>query len=374
MNTKSFSIFVYILSLTASFSYSQISHSSWQAELSTDFHNVSGTVTIVDDDTIQLNNFNYDGAGLVVYFYLAQENTPASFSNGLAIGDDLLGTKFTNATFSINLPPGESTSNYNAISVWCVAAGVSFGSGSFTCPEKTTQYKVTFTGTWNPTDHPLNYPSNAHFSGIIGATHNSDISFWQPYTLVSKGIEDVAEIGSKAALTSEISLALSAGTAYSSISGNGLPNGYNISTSKTFNVSSCYPLVTLVSMVAPTPDWFVGVHDLPLYENGKWRDRIVITLYPWDAGTENGSGFSTNNTATEPQEINRRLVIPPFEQTTAPIAPLAYFTFERVDACPLYIPNDINSDCIIDLADFSSLAANWLLNCSGEPPLDLSCF
>ena len=70
MNTKSFSIFVYILSLTASFSYCQISRTGWQAELSTDFHDVSGTVTIVDDNTIQLNNFNYDGfCGVLIPYF-----------------------------------------------------------------------------------------------------------------------------------------------------------------------------------------------------------------------------------------------------------------------------------------------------------------
>ena len=375
MNNKlSIIIIASILLSISSLSQAQISRQGWQAELSTLAHGVSGTVTIIDEDTIQVNNFNYDGGGLLVYFYLGVDATRDSFTNGLEIGPNLLGTVYNNATLTIDLPPGKSTSDYNAISVWCTAVGVSFGTGTFACPEQTAQYKVTFTGTWNPTDHPTNYPSNAHFSGIIGATHNDSVALWTPYTLSSPGVEQVAETGGKTIFTGEINQAISSGTAFSLISGSGLPDGYNVSISQDFAVSSCFPLVTLISMVAPTPDWFVGVHDLPLYENGKWRDRVVVPLYPWDAGTEDGTAFSTSNPATSPQQINYRLAEFPFEQTTEPIEPLAWYVFERVGACPFPLPEDVNSDCIVNLDDFSAIAANWLLNCTGTPPYDLNCF
>ena len=50
-------------------------------------------------------------------------------------------------------------------------------------------------------------------------------------------------------------------------------------------------------MVAPSPDWFVGVSGLPLLDDrwARWLRSHEVNLYPWDAGTEDGSEFSLNN-------------------------------------------------------------------------------
>lgn len=105
----------------------------WQADLSQDFHDVSGTVTILDEDTVQVDNFTYDGAGIVVYFYLGEEDSTPAFTSGLEIGPDLFGTAFdgSQAPLVYDLPAGQTMEGWNAISVWCVTAGVSFGSGTF---------------------------------------------------------------------------------------------------------------------------------------------------------------------------------------------------------------------------------------------------
>jgi hypothetical protein len=105
----------------------------WQAELSSIAHNVSGTVTIVDEDTVQVDDFTYDGGGISVYFYLGHEQTRDSFQNGLQIGPQLLGTprNGTEPPLVIDLPASQTLEGWNAISVWCVAAGSSFGDGTF---------------------------------------------------------------------------------------------------------------------------------------------------------------------------------------------------------------------------------------------------
>jgi hypothetical protein len=105
----------------------------WQAELSTIAHNVSGTVSIVDENTIQVDDFTYDGRGISVYFYLGQADTRPSFLSGLPIGSELVGSAFNGSQppLLIDLPAGETLEGWNAISVWCVAVGMSFGSGTF---------------------------------------------------------------------------------------------------------------------------------------------------------------------------------------------------------------------------------------------------
>ena len=94
----------------------------WQADLAFYFHDVSGTVTVVDEDTLQVDDFNYDGGGLSVYFYLATADDHFAFVDGLQIGPQLVHTVFEDAQLTIDLPAGETTDQWNAISVWCVTA------------------------------------------------------------------------------------------------------------------------------------------------------------------------------------------------------------------------------------------------------------
>lgn len=112
----------------------QTDRSGWHAELSTLAHGVRGVVTVVDHDTIRLDNFYYDGQGIDVRIYLATADTQSAFTNGLSVGPDLVGAPYVNASVVMDLPPGETTEDYKAASVWCVAANANFGSGSFEHP------------------------------------------------------------------------------------------------------------------------------------------------------------------------------------------------------------------------------------------------
>lgn len=147
----------------------------WEAQLSGPFHDVAGTVRIVDEDTLEVEGFSYDGGGPAVYFYLAAENTTASFGEGLAVGPLLTGTVFSDDSLTLDLPAGVTLDGYHAISVWCVDFLVNFGSGTF---GSVVEYEVTFEGTWSAATHQP-FPPGPHFSGLIGATHNADGVFWE---------------------------------------------------------------------------------------------------------------------------------------------------------------------------------------------------
>ena len=92
-------------------------------------HNVSGTVTVIDDCTLKITGFNYDGGGIDVRVYLARNG---NFSNGgFAVTGDLLGAAYVNATLTITLPAGITLDDFDSISIWCVDVKVSFGDGVF---------------------------------------------------------------------------------------------------------------------------------------------------------------------------------------------------------------------------------------------------
>lgn len=54
-----------------------------------------------------------------------------------------------------------------------------------------------------------------------------------------------------------------------------------------FRVDSHHHLVSLVTQIDPSPDWFVGISGLELcLANCSWIENQIIDLFPWDAGTD----------------------------------------------------------------------------------------
>ena len=64
-------------------------------------------------------------------------------------------------------------------------------------------YTVTFTSSWREQSHP-GVPTNAHFSPLIGATHNVSTTLWMSGTIASPGIEQMAETGGTTILRNEM--------------------------------------------------------------------------------------------------------------------------------------------------------------------------
>lgn len=165
----------------------------------------------------------------------------------------------------------------------------------------TAMYTVTFTALWSQATHPADFPANAHFSPLIGATHNQQISFWQSGGIATAGIESMAETGGTSQLTDEIETAISAGNACTIIRGSGVPLSPG-TTSVTFIVGADRPLVTLTTMVAPSPDWFLGVQALSLVDgNGDWESELTVDLFVYDSGTDSGVTFTSVDQDTNPQ-------------------------------------------------------------------------
>lgn len=162
------------------------------------------------------------------------------------------------------------------------------------------KYTVKFDGTWSTATHPMEYPSNAHFSGLIGATHDAGYVLFRDGRTATNGLEKLAEMGAHSPLDKEIRAAIDNGVAGALIESDPLFN-LPASTSVTFTIDEKHPMVSFVAMIAPSPDWFAGVADLTLRENGGWVARKEITLYAWDAGTDNGTTYKADDADTQPR-------------------------------------------------------------------------
>lgn len=201
------------------------------------------------------------------------------------------------------------------------------GTGMIVDGDSLATYTVTFAATWSSASHPVDFPANAHFSGLIGATHNDQIVFWREDLLASPGIQNMAETGSKNPLSLEVDTAIAADAARFTLSGNGIGTSPGV-VELDFTASANHPLITLVSMIAPSPDWFVGVAGLSLRDGDGWIDSLTVDLYGWDAGTDDGIAYTSPNSASMPH-----VPIFPLDEGMFKIGdmvpPLGTFTFVR---------------------------------------------
>ena len=162
-------------------------------------------------------------------------------------------------------------------------------------------YSVRMDGNWTDAVTPAGVPDGAHFTTFVGGIHNDQVAFLEAGETASAGIEAMAEAGATATLIEEVNDAKPDVDRHITIPAPGIGSS---STQTDVVFTSDHPRLTLTSMIAPTPDWFVGVSGLSLLDSsGDWRDSVTVNLYPWDAGTEDGTGFSLTNDETDPQGV-----------------------------------------------------------------------
>jgi hypothetical protein len=176
--------------------------------------------------------------------------------------------------------------------------------------EPTATYTITFTGSWSEMTHPIDFPSNPHFSPLVAVTHNQDFNLFRVKEPATSGIQSMAETGKTKLLLDEImsgskgaNLAVATG---SRIDSPGI-------TSIQIMASQEHNLISLVSMIAPSPDWFVALSDIQLYDaNSGWLDSSAVTLGSFDAGTDSGETYTSEDLPSENQVITEIKSPPPF--------------------------------------------------------------
>ena len=185
-------------------------------------------------------------------------------------------------------------------------------------------YNLTFTSVWSPDSHDPNtipLPAGAHWSRLVGATHTNTSTLWQNGSVASTGIRRMAEWGWNQPLNDEVDALITANAADQWIQ---FPTSLG-SASGTLNhsitVNNAFPYLSLVSMIAPSPDWFVGIDRLALQDgNGDWKASITTDLYIFDAGTDAGTQFTSPNNENLGNPISNKHGVATF--SSAPIGTL----------------------------------------------------
>ncbi len=181
-----------------------------------------------------------------------------------------------------------------------LAVPVSTGLSALPVAPQTVTYQVKFEGNWTLESTPGGVVAGAHFTTLIGGVHGSGVTFWKVGEQASAGVELVAELGSIGTFRSEVQ----ASSHTLSVIQRGVSGGGTGSATFNIDVTRTHPRVTLLSMIGPSPDWFVGVTGESLLDGeDRWRQSYVVNLYPHDAGTEDGTEFSLNNDDTDPQGV-----------------------------------------------------------------------
>src|SRR5712691_1967860 len=192
-------------------------------------------------------------------------------------------------------------------------------------PAGPAEYTVIIKSTWTRASHPFEYPSGAHFSGMIGVSHNAKYSIFAIGRRPTPGLERLSEEGKHSPLDTEIRTAIDQGNALMLFESGGLKN-WRDSMVATVRVDPAHTLVSVVNMVAPSPDWFTGVSSVNLADGGTWVARRTLTAPAYDSGGDDGKTYKAPDKDTNPKKPTTRAATRHFV-VNGRVKPVATLTF-----------------------------------------------
>ncbi len=188
-------------------------------------------------------------------------------------------------------------------------------------------YTVILKGRWTAAHFPHEYPVGAHFSGLIGASHVDGYALFREGAMPSVGLERLSETGRHTPLDGEVRTAITAGRA-GMLFESGPLKDFGDSIVTTITVDAKFPLVSLVAMIAPSPDWFAGVASVDLREMGGWAARKSVDLIAYDSGGDDGATYTAVDADTSPKRATMRATTRHFAPDGKAM-PVATVTFVR---------------------------------------------
>jgi hypothetical protein len=163
------------------------------------------------------------------------------------------------------------------------------------------RYEVRFERSWSAETHPQDFPLLAHFSPVIGVTHNGHFEPFQAGATATPGIERLCEEGKHQPLDAEIRSAVSKGEAGALIETSDPLRSVPGTARTSFEIDTLHPMVSIAAMIAPSPDWCAIASDVALFENGEWVATKTVTLQAWDVGTDSATSYRALDSDSQPR-------------------------------------------------------------------------
>ena len=192
----------------------------------------------------------------------------------------------------------------------------------------TATYKVTIDIAWSEATHASTLPGGAHTSPAVVLAHNEAGGLYKVGEVVSDGLEQVAETGATSIVVEELTPDLPYEDALAIGKRVDAPGADD---SITMTLNSSTPLLSLLTMLAPSPDWLIGAADIALYntDTEEWADSTTVELSAYDAGTDNGATFTADDIDASPRVTLGIPIDPVFVEAAK--TPFGSVTIERIN-------------------------------------------
>lgn len=178
----------------------------------------------------------------------------------------------------------------------CVCSGGQIDCNEVDCYSQcacgTATYSLTILGNFTEENHPYQYPGNARFSPMIVSVHSDQFTLWKEYGLPSDGVQAICKTGSTTTLRGELGRTKTG--IHSVITTGGWPAGNEI-VKVGFTTNNDYSFVSLISKLAPSPDWIIGTSKLRLCRGNSWVNEHHMDLTAYDCGTDNGGSYTSQD-------------------------------------------------------------------------------
>lgn len=171
-------------------------------------------------------------------------------------------------------------------------------------------YRVEVSFDWSG-EGIADHPADAHWARLIAVAHDARYMMFRDGLTASTGMALVATNGRVSIMEAELAEAARRRRTGPPVVLPGVDAGV-AQFAFDLTVTPDWPLVSLSTMLAPSPDWFSGVDSVDLREAGGWRDTHVVPMFVWDAGADSGPDYASPDQETQPRESVRLSVHPGF--------------------------------------------------------------
>lgn len=190
------------------------------------------------------------------------------------------------------------------------------------------EYKVTLIGLWSAGSHSSTFPSKNHFSSPIAISHQNSVRIFEIGQFASVGMESLSETGDISILENEIKVFQISNKVLNYSVGTQLSSGLS-RTTLDIAFTDDFSRLSFASMIAPSPDWFVGVSNYNLCLQNRWIESVSLDLYAQDAGTDDGDSFNSADLNAKPKKVIQILESSFARDKNQNLVPFARLVIER---------------------------------------------